>query len=217
MVQDKTLFIRKLRQWYKKYHRLFPWRVSTNPYEILVSEYLLQKTNADRVVRTYTEFIKKFPDLKSLAKAKPDKLNLLISKIGLSYRAERLKNAAIQLVKDYEGKVPDDRKELLKLNGSGLYISNAILCFAFYKHVAIIDTNTIRIFGRIFDIKSNLKRPRTDRNLESKIEVYLPIKNVRDFNYALLDFGAIVCLSKRPKCFSCPLTSICNYYQEFGG
>ena len=210
----KALFIRELRRWYHKNRRYYPWRDTKNPYEILISEYFLQKTNADLALATYTKFIKNYPSPRSLARASLIKVNRLISSIGLSYRAERLNKAAKQLVNEFGGKVPDNRKDLLKLYGIGLYISNAVLCFAYNKRVAIIDTNTIRIFGRVFGIKSNLKRPRTDTNLERQIELFLPIKNSREFNYALLDFGATICTAKRPKCDYCPLNTLCIYYRE---
>jgi A/G-specific adenine glycosylase len=212
--RKKNQFIRKLRQWYRKHQRSYPWRNTKNPYKILVSEFLLQKTNADLALTAYKSLVKDYPNPKFLANARIDKLKRLVSPIGLSYRAERLITTAKQLVYEFNGQVPGDRQNLLKLYGVGLYISSAVLCFAYNKRIAIIDTNTIRIFSRAFGIKSHLKRPRTDKNLERQVELFLPIKNVNEFNYALLDFGATICTAKHPKCAECPLNTLCNYYQE---
>lgn len=212
IVNRKTQFIRKMRQWYRKHHLSYPWRNTNNPYKILISEFLLQKTNADLALATYKSLVKNYPNPKSLASARIDNLKRLISPVGLSYRAERLIRTANQLVHEFRGQVPDNRQDLLKLYGVGLYISNAVLCFAYNKRTAIIDTNTIRIFSRVFGIKSNLKRPRTDKNLEGQVKFFLPMKNLSDFNYALLDFGATICTSSNPKCSICAINFICDYY-----
>lgn len=214
VLNKKTRFIRKLRQWYRTYHRSYPWRNTKNPYKILISEFLLQKTNADLALATYKSLVKKYPNQHSLATAKIGVLKRLISPIGLSYRAERLIKTANQLVFEFKGEIPNNRQDLLKLYGVGLYISNAVLCFAYNKRVAIIDTNTIRIFDRVFGIKSNLKRPRTDKTLEKQVEFFLPKNNPSGFNYALLDFGATICTAKYPKCACCPLNDLCRYYRN---
>lgn len=211
---NKDLFIRLIRQWYRKNHRSYPWRNTNDPYKILISEFLLQKTNADLALITYKKFLANYPNVKSLSKANLAQLKKMVSPVGLSYRAERLLKTSRQLMSEFRGKIPSNRKNLLQLYGVGLYISNAVLCFAYNKRVAIIDTNTIRIFGRIFKIESNLKRPRTDRNLEKQFEVFLPNTKTREFNYALLDFGATICVAKKPKCDKCPLSNLCLYYQE---
>ncbi len=212
--QKKAKFHKNLRRWFQIHQRYYPWRKTTDPYKILVSEFLLQKTNADLALSIYRDFIKEYPTSNHLAKAKNSRLKKQISPIGNSYRAERLKRMAKQLVNEYNGKVPDNRQDLLRLYGAGLYISNAVLCFAYKHRVAIVDTNTIRIFSRIFDISSSNKRPRSDKILEKTMEGFLPIKGVDKFNYALLDFGAMVCVANNPKCTICPLRSICSYYDK---
>ena len=210
----KKLFNRNIRKWYRTNQRLYPWRDTQNPYEILVSEFLLQKTNADLALTIYTKLLKNYPDINSLARADLPKLKRLISRIGLSYRAERLIRTARQIVIEFDGQIPDNQKDLLTLYGVGPYISNAVLCFAFNKRVAIIDTNTIRIFNRVFGVKSNRKRPRNDRNLEEQVKFFLPPRNPREFNYALLDFGATICTTKFPRCDYCSLNTICLHNQE---
>jgi len=202
-----------LRRWFSKHGRNYPWRKTTDPYRILVSEYLLQQTNAELALPAYRRFIKDYPTPQILAQTDIRKLRRLIAPIGLSYRAYRLKIIGQQLVSEFVGKVPQTRDKLLKLHGVGLYMSNAVLSFAFEERVPILDTNTIRIFERVFGIVSDLKRPRTDKKLENRIKDYLPNRKVREFNYALLDFGALICTSTNPKCSACPLCGICDYAQ----
>ena len=185
-ISRRAFFIRKLRRWFNKHGRDYPWRRTKNPYRILISEYLLQQTNADLALPTYQQFIKDYPTAKSLAEADIRKLRRLIALIGLSYRADRLKIIGRQLVSDFAGKIPQSRDDLLKLHGVGLYMSNAVLCFAFEERVPILDTNTIRIFERVFGIVSDLKRPRTDKKLENRMKAYLPNRKIREFNYGLL-------------------------------
>jgi A/G-specific adenine glycosylase len=209
----RDFFIRKLRQWFKKNGRTYPWRRTKDPYKILVSEFLLQQTNADLALAAYKQFIKDYPTPASLAKADVRHLRKLIAPIGLSYRAGRLKTIGKQIVSNFNGKVPHLRNELLKLHGVGLYMSNAVLCFAYEEAVPILDTNTIRIFARVFGIVSNHTRPRTDRSLEKQMSDYLPNHGIRDFNYALLDFGALICTTKTPRCRSCPINKKCLYFR----
>lgn len=211
--RKRDFFIRKLRQWFKKNGRTYPWRRTKNPYKILVSEFLLQQTNADLALMAYKQFIKDYPTPTSLAKADVRHLRKLVAPIGLSYRADRLKTIGIQIVSNFKGRVPRLRNDLLKLHGVGLYMSNAVLCFAYDEAVPILDTNTIRIFARVFGIVSNRTRPRTDKSLEKQMSNYLPDHNIGGFNYSLLDFGALICKTKKPKCKDCPLNKKCSYYR----
>lgn len=210
----RALFIRRIRSWFQKHGRSYPWRETHDPYKILVSEYLLQQTNADLALPTYRQFLVKYPTVSALAQANLRSLNALVKPIGLAYRAVRLRTWARQVVQEYNGRMPSTREDLLRLHGVGLYMSNAVRCFAYNERVPILDTNTIRIFERIFGIKSNLKRPRTDKILEERMKEYLPKSSVREFNYALLDFGALACTFKNPKCSDCPLNQICKYYKS---
>lgn len=213
----KTFFIRKLRHWFRKNGRVYPWRQTRSPYKILVSEFLLQQTNADLALTVYRQFIKKYPTPALLAKADIRNLRKLIAPIGLAYRADRLKILGKQLLLNFKGRVPHSRTELLKLHGVGLYMSNAVLCFAYDEAVSVLDTNTIRIFARVFDLVSIHTRPRTDQNLEKEMAKYLPARDTRSFNYALLDLGALICTYKHPQCSDCPLRLICKYASKSDG
>lgn len=207
-------FHKALLAWFKENRRDFPWRYSKNPYHILVSEILLQKTDAQKALSAYKLFIKKFPDIESLSTAEPSEIEAIIKDIGLFYRAERLVDLAKALVNEHSGDIPRVKDDLLKLKGIGRYAASAVRCFAFNKREAIVDTNIIRLFNRVFGFKSTKKRPREDAELWQFAETLLPSRNVRDYNYALLDFSALVCSAKKPRHEICPLKDICKHYKQ---
>jgi len=200
--------------WYRKNKRVLSWRKNKTPYKVLVSEFLLHKTDATKVSVVYPLFVKRFPCVNDLNKADISKIRKLFSNIGLFYRADRLKKVSNQIVEEFNGEVPNSREGLLSLYGVGDYIANAVLCFGYKKRVAIVDTNIIRIYGRIFGVKSNTSRPHTDKKLWEFAEEMLPKNNYIEYNYALLDFASDICKTKSPKCKICPIITICKEYKE---
>jgi A/G-specific adenine glycosylase len=207
----KHIFAEKLIRWHQSNKRNFAWRVAQDPYEILVAEMMLQKTDASKVERTYSEFIKKYPNPYILANSDVSDIRKDINLLGIHQRAERLKKMAETLVNKFNGKVPDTKPELMELLGVGDYISNAVLCFAYKKDVPILDTNIIRILERVFSTKSEKTRPRTDKKMWQTIESMIPQGKAKEFNLSLLDFSAKVCTAKNPKHEICPLREICDY------
>jgi A/G-specific adenine glycosylase len=145
---NRRFLIRALRRWYRKHQRSYPWRTTDNPYKILVSEFLLQQTNADLALPTYRAFIRTYPSIQRLAAADLPQLRHLLSNIGLTYRAARMRSTARIIASAFDGEVPQQRRDLLNLPGVGLYMSNAIRTFAFDMPVPILDTNTIRSSNR---------------------------------------------------------------------
>lgn len=210
--ETKNKVLKKLRKWYIENKRDFPWRYNTDPYKVLVSEVLLQKTNASKVVPIYKKFIKKYPNPQKLSNAKGSEVKKILKSLGLLYRAKRLISIGKHLTVYYQGEVPNQVKQLLKLNGLGKYASAAVMCFAFNKRAAIVDNNVVRLFERIFGYKSSNKRSRDDKSIWKLAESLLPLKNIKNYNYALLDFGALVCTAKNPNHAVCPLRNICKYY-----
>lgn len=205
-------FSKKLLIWFfRKNKKNFSWRISKNPYEILISEILLHKTDSKKVERIYPKFIEKFPTLNHLYRAKTEEVDDLIKDIGLFYRSRRLKRISEQIIDQFSGTIPDNKKDLISLCGVGEYISNAVLCFAFKRRVPIVDTNVIRVYRRVFNLRSSKSRPRTDRKVWDFAERMLPRKDYVEFNYALLDFASDVCRSKNPLCESCPIENICSH------
>jgi len=206
-------FQKKLLCWYSDNRRVFPWRYVMDPYKVMVSEVLLQQTNASKVVEPFNIITNKYQSVKELAEADLAFLELIFADLGLFYRAERLIRISRYVLSEYNGQFPAELTELKKIPGIGDYSGSALLCFGFGMHSAVIDTNIIRIFSRYFDVVSKKSRPRTDKELWLFAESVLPAENYVDFNYALLDFAAAVCRHYRPICDSCVVNASCHYFQ----
>jgi DNA (cytosine-5)-methyltransferase 1 len=218
-IPRKTIrtFQRNLLRWYKKNKRDLPWRYSKDPYQVLVSEILLQKTDAPKVIPVYGNFINRYPDLNKLQQAGLSDVKKMLKGLGLLYRAERLISTGNYLLIQHEGKVPSRRDQLIKIKGIGKYVASAVLCFAFNKHEPLVDSNIVRLFQRIFGYESANRRPRDDPSLWHLAKSLLPRRSVKDYNYALLDFSALVCMARNPKHEICPLKTICKYYNRKKG
>ncbi|AFL95284.1 hypothetical protein CL1_1081 [Thermococcus cleftensis] len=202
-------FVNSLLSWYYQNGRNFPWRETRDPYRILVAELMLQRTKASQVVPVYLEFIKEFPDVLSLSRASPERIREYFSRLGLEWRAEKVLALAKILAEKYEGRIPCDRKELLSLPGIGQYISAAVLSFACDVPVAVVDSNVVRVLSRYFGVtpKGEGRRDRKILGLASKI---LPKHSHREYNFAIIDFAALICTPKKPKCKRCPLREKCS-------
>lgn len=208
--EEITIFQYLLLDWYDKNRRDFPWRYTFNPYKVMISEVLLQQTNVEKIVKPYFEITEDYKNINDLANADIYFLKDIFKDIGLFYRADRLKNIAEEISYNHKGQIPDTWDELIKIKGIGAYICSAILCFGFNQPYAVLDTNVIRIFERLFDVKSEKKRPRDDIRLWEFAQMLLPKDRYVDYNYAILDFGASVCTAYNPKCSICVLKFICK-------
>lgn len=209
-----TTFQNNIIIWWKHNKRMFPWRETRDPYKILCSEILLQQTNAEKVVPVYNKIISDYPETADLSEAETAELEEIIKPLGLLKRAGRLRKIAAEITQKYDGIIPADKKALLKLPGVGNYTANAVMCFAFEKQVGVLDTNTIRILARVFDIKSDKARPRNDKNLQNELNKVIPKNKSKIFNYALLDFAALICTAENPDCRKCIISRICFYYSN---
>jgi len=208
----KELFVDTLLEWHKRNCRDFPWRRLSDPYKILISEILLQKTRAENVVVVFNRFATKYPNAKKLSIASFSELKHEIEILGLhTQRATKLQKLAKILVTKCDGKVPNNKEELLKLPGIGIYIANAVLCFAFGYDVPLLDTNIGRIIERVFTVKV-AGEERKKHEVWEMIAEFVPEGKARDYNYSLIDFGALVCTARNPRHNLCPLTEICDYY-----
>lgn len=212
--RKKEEFVKNLLAWHAENKRDFSWRRTANPFYILVAEIMLQKTDVKKVSEVYDKFIEKYPAPQALASAELPELRKELALLGIHQRAERLKKAAEKIVSEHSGEVPSKKEELLKLPGVGEYIANAVLCFAFNKDVPIVDTNVIRLFERVFSIRSSKARPRTDRKIWEFAAQLVPKGKCREYNQALLDFAASVCRSKKPLSAVCPENKICSCAKE---
>ena len=189
--------------------RDFPWRRTSDPYLVLISEIMLHRTKANQVVYIFNDFVKKYPDIGSIANISETELYQLLRPLGLHWRTKLIKSMAISIMKDYNGKIPFAYKELISLPGVSNYIASATRCFAFGNREILLDTNTVRIIGRIFGIKidDSSRRSKLFRDILDRI---VPESNSRDFNYALIDFASKVCMPD-PLHSICPFSAICNF------
>lgn len=199
----------RILDWYYATKRDLPWRTTTDPYHILVSEMMLQQTQVERVLIKYKEFLELFPTLETLALASTADVIKAWKGLGFNRRALRLQEIAQQIVK--LKKFPDKEKELLLLKGIGPYTASAISSFAFNQDIVVLDTNIRRVFHRIF-LSDNLKQNETlTKELALIAEKALPRGKSRDWHNALMDLGATICTAQAPKCEKCPVITQCGF------
>ncbi len=204
-------FQRRLLRWYQRHQRPLPWRRTRNPYKILVSEIMLQQTQVDRVIPKYHEFLRRYPTVEELAKASPAQVRKVWYPLGYNIRPLRLRNIAKQVIERHGGKIPNTYDGLVAMDGIGRYTAGAVLSFAFRQDAPILDTNVARLLGRYFGVPSAPKGPSTKR-LWALAQAVIPPGNAYDINQAMMDFGAMICTAKRPKCPACALRTSCHTY-----
>ena len=179
-------FQKQLISWAKQNLRDYPWRRTSDPYSILIAEFLLQRTDADSVVSIYEVFLARYPTVEKLALAEVEALAQLLQPLGLFSRAERLWRTAKIIVEKHRGKIPESERELLKLPGIGRYTARAICSQAFGQPSAILDTNVARILERFFGIEGGRVKSRC-KILWSRAEAIAPDRAVGLWNLTLLD------------------------------
>ena len=207
---DRRRFRRRLLEWYRRNGRDLPWRLTTDPYHILVSEVMLQQTQVDRVLPKYAEWLTKYPTLEALATADEADVSQTWRPLGYNVRPRRLHAIARESVARYGGALPSDEDTLLSFKGIGEYTAGAIRSFAFRERAAILDTNVARVLYRVFVAAGDPKAHATRRRLWQISEALVPHKHVFDFNQALMDLGAMVCTARKPRCLVCPLSRRCR-------
>ena len=203
----KIQFQKRLLTWYAEFGRDLPWRRTSDPYKILVSEVMLQQTQVDRVIPKFHEFLGKYPTLQDLAVAHPDDIRRTWYPLGYNIRPYRLHGIACETIERYGGAIPSKAEELLSLKGIGRYTAGAIRSFAFNEDAPILDTNVMRVLHRIFIGKGEAKKQKTELWVLS--ETLIPRGKGYDFNQALMDFGAMMCTARKPTCLLCPMRNIC--------
>jgi len=173
---------------------------------------MLQKTDAQKVLKIFPKFIAKHSSPHILSNTAVSLLRKDLFLLGIHDRAKRLKETAKILMERFNGHVPKEKDKLLTLKGVGDYIANAVLCFAFSKDVPIVDANVIRVFERFFSLKSKKRRPRTDKLIWQFAGKLVPKGNAKEYNRAILDFAAVICTAIKPSCLKCPLSKRCDYF-----
>jgi A/G-specific adenine glycosylase len=210
---DRQRFRRRLLAWYDEHGRDLPWRRTPDPYHILVSEIMLQQTQVDRVLPKYDEWLRKYPSLEALASAPEDDVVRTWYPLGYNIRPRRLQTIARESVARFGGELPSDGETLRSFKGIGPYTAGAILSFAFNRRAAILDTNVARVLFRVFVGRGAPKAHAMKKHLWAVAEATLPVKRVFDFNQALMDLGATVCVARTPQCPRCPLRKMCVTYR----
>jgi A/G-specific adenine glycosylase len=207
---DRRRFRQRLLTWYRRHGRDLPWRKTGDPYHILVSEIMLQQTQVDRVLPKYAEWLGKYPSLDALAAAPEADVTATWYPLGYNIRPKRLQTIAREAVARYGSRLPSDEATLLSFKGIGAYTAGAIRSFAFRERAAILDTNVARVLFRVFVARGDAKSHAMKRHLWAVSEVLVPRRDVFDFNQALMDLGAMVCVARNPKCLVCPMARSCR-------
>lgn len=210
-IVEVVAFRKALIAWGRENFRPFPWRLTENPYRVLMAEVMLHRTQAPQVVPVYERFIERYPDVPSLAQATREELHEALYSLGLRWRIDLIHEMAIELIEHFSGQVPRQKADLLSLPGISEYIAGAVRCFAWNRPEPLIDTNTVRVVGRLFglEIKDSSRRNRRFRKL---ITALVDLDEPRIYNYALLDLADQVCMKKRPpECGRCPVAEWCIY------
>ena len=206
---DAALFRRSIIRWGHRHFRAFPWRLSQNPYHILMAELMLHRTQVIQVVPIYQLFMAKYPTLTLLAQANDEDLHSILRPLGLQWRIDLIHTLASTLMDQFGGRIPHSKEELVSLPGVSDYIASAVRCFAWNEPEAIIDTNSVRVVGRVFglEIKDSSRRNARYRNILNGL---LDPKCPSAYNYSILDLAGSVCTKIRsPDCLACPVLKWC--------
>jgi len=203
-------FRESLLNWFQDYQRDLPWRKNRDPYRIWISEIMLQQTRVAAVIPYYEKFLARFPDIVSLATGPQEEVLRLWSGLGYYSRARNLQRAAQQMVAKHGGTFPRQRQELLALAGIGEYTASAILSIAFDDKHAVLDGNVARVAARLEAIRGDLREPKRWRELQSSADRLLAHESAGDWNQAMMELGATICLPRSPQCLLCPVANFCE-------
>ncbi len=200
-----------LLEWYDKQKRTLPWRSRPTPYRVWVSEIMLQQTRVEAVKPYFARFMKALPTVKKLAACPEDELLKLWEGLGYYNRVRNMQKAAQILVKENKGELPAQFEELLKLPGIGKYTAGAISSIAFGIPVPAVDGNVLRVITRINADERDIGKDSVKQSIAGEIQEIIPMRRAGDFNQALIELGAIVCVPNGPaKCGECPVASLCK-------
>jgi A/G-specific adenine glycosylase len=195
--------------WFDRHKRDLPWRHTSDPYRIWVSEVMLQQTQVDRVIDYYWRFLERFPTVEALAEAPLDDVLALWEGLGYYSRARNLQAAAQQIVAEHDGQFPGEPEAARKLPGVGEYTAGAVLSIAFDRPMPAVDANVIRVIARLFAVEGEVTTGPGRRRVSELAAAAVPDERVGDFNQALMELGALICIPGRPGCLVCPVTDIC--------
>lgn len=209
---EKNALRRALLAWYRRHARDLPWRRTSDPYRVWLSEIMLQQTRVEAVIPYYERFLAAFPAVRDLAAAPLDRVLKLWEGLGYYSRARNLHTAAQHIVQERGGQFPQTAVEWQALPGIGPYTAGAIASIAFRRRAAALDGNIQRVLARLFCLQESIDAPRTHAELWRCAEDLLPRAAAGDWNQALMELGATVCIPKHPRCLTCPVKNHCAAY-----
>ena len=200
--------------WYGRNKRNLPWRTTNDPYYIWLSEIILQQTRVDQGLKYYLAFIKKYPAVGDLATDSIENVLKLWQGLGYYTRARNLHKTAQLIKNEYKGEFPASFQELLKLKGIGQYTAAAISSIAFNEKVAVLDGNVYRVLSRYFGIHTPIDSSMAKKEFFNLANTLVPARQAGDYNQAVMELGALVCVPRNPICIECPLNKGCYALQK---
>ncbi len=204
-----------LLEWYEKQARVLPWRSRPTPYRVWVSEIMLQQTRVEAVKPYFARFIKALPNVRKLAACPEEELLKLWEGLGYYNRVRNMQKAAQMIVKEYKGEIPADFDELIKLPGIGKYTAGAISSIAFGIPRPAVDGNVLRVLSRVLADEGDITKDSVKQSLARQVQEIIPMRRAGDFNQALIELGAIVCVPNGPaQCDKCPLAEFCEAHRQ---
>jgi len=199
----------ELLPWFAANRRTMPWRSNRTPYRVWISELMLQQTRVDQVIPYFNRFMKRFPSMKSLAAASQGDVLKQWEGLGYYSRARNLHKTAQIIANDRKGRFPNTAEEIIKLPGIGNYTAAAIGSLAFNLDLAVLDGNVIRVLSRLFAYTKDTRSTAAKKELQQFADTLLVKGDAGNFNEAMMELGATICLPKNPCCGECPLSRVC--------
>ena len=204
MFMDYTFLHSTILTWFDNNQKVYPWRSeSPHPYHVLLSEYMLQQTQAYRIALKFPEFLNTFPTIEKLSNATNAQMIIAWQGMGYNNRAIRLRDCAKQIMDTFNGNIPSNYSDLLSLPGIGTYTASAILSFAFKHNISVIDINIYRIYSRVFGL--DIHDAKTKSEVKTIAEHIYPRDFSSAWHQALMDIGSSFCKAQNPKCILCPI------------
>lgn len=214
-LSEMELAAEPLMEWYGKGRRILPWREDATPYHVWISEIMLQQTRVEAVRPYFDRFIKALPDVSALAGAKEEELLKLWEGLGYYNRVRNLKKAAQIVMEEYDGKIPEEYEVLMKLPGIGSYTAGAVSSIAYGRRIPAVDGNVLRVLSRLRGDLRDIAQSAVRTEIEKELLLSMPKERPGDFNQALMELGAVVCIpAGMPHCAECPWETCCDAHRQ---
>ncbi|MDT8392166.1 MAG: A/G-specific adenine glycosylase [Lentisphaeria bacterium] len=203
-----------LLNWYHRERREMPWREDPSPYRVWISEIMLQQTQVATVIPYFERFVKRFPDVGSLAAADQQDVLKLWEGLGYYSRARNLHKGAKAVVAGRDGELPRSYHELLTIPGIGPYTAAAVASIAFGEPEAVVDGNVLRVTSRLWMLPGDPTETAFKKTVRDRLNSFIPSETPGDFNQAMMELGALVCVPREPTCPACPLNTVCQAWKK---